>query len=101
MSGFDARLAGAKHRRERLVALAGAQRAAVADGFRRLQGPIGVIDRGIEVGRYLRDHPVVVAAAVAILMALRPRRFVTLAGSAFSAWRVWRTVSAWAAKTLV
>ena len=81
-------------RKERLSARAQAQRVAIAASFRGLEQPIGVADRALEAGRFLRAHPVVVAAAVAALLVLRGRGLAGLAARAFSAWRLWRTVSA-------
>jgi hypothetical protein len=81
-------------RKERLSARAQAQRGAIAASFGELDRPIGVADRVLEVARFLRAHPVLVAAAAAALFVLRGRGLVGLAGRAFSAWRLWRTLSA-------
>jgi hypothetical protein len=81
-------------RKERLSARAQAQRLAIAASFQGLARPIGIADRALEVARYLRAHPVVLAAAAAALVALRGRGLVGLAARAFSAWRLWRTISA-------
>jgi hypothetical protein len=81
-------------RKERLSARAQAQRRAIAASFQDLGRPIGVADRVLEAGRFLRAHPVLVAAAATALFVLRGRSLVGLAGRAFSAWRLWRTISA-------
>jgi hypothetical protein len=86
-------------RRERLVARAGAQRAAIAGTFQELETPIAMGDRALEVVRFLRSHPVLAAAAVmAATVVLRSRVAVSLAGRALAVWRLWRTVSAWSSR---
>ena len=87
-------------RKERLSARAQAQRIAIAASFRDLGRPIGVADGALEVARFLRAHPVLVAAGAAALFVLRGRGLVGLASRAFSAWRLWRTISAMAVSLL-
>lgn len=84
-------------RKERLSARAQTERQAIAGNVMALREPIGVVDRAIGVARFLRAHPVFVAVAVAGLVAFRGRGLTSLAGRAFSAWRLWRMVSAWSA----
>jgi YqjK-like protein len=84
-------------RKERLAARAQEQRLAIGESFRQWRDPIGIVDRGMGIARFLRAHPVFVAAAVAALVAFRRHGLVSLAGRAFSAWRLWRAVSAWSA----
>ncbi len=84
-------------RKERLIARAEVQRMAVAASFRGLQGPIGIIDRGVDVARYLRGHLLLVAAIVAALAVTRRRGLFSIAGRALSVWRTWRAVTAWIA----
>jgi hypothetical protein len=88
-------------RKERLSARAQSQRLAIAASFRDLDRPIRVADRVLEAARFLREHPVLVAAAAAALFVLRGRGLVGLAGRAFSAWRLWRTIAAAVSPLLV
>ena len=81
-------------RKERLSARSQVQRAAIAESFHELRAPIGIADRALGVARFLRAHPVLVVAAVAAVFAFRGRGLGGLAARAFSAWRLWRTVSA-------
>jgi hypothetical protein len=81
-------------RKERLAARSQLQRGAIAANFRELQGPIDVADRALGVARFLRAHPVLVVAAAAAIFAFRGRGLTGLAGRIFSAWRLWRTVTA-------
>jgi hypothetical protein len=89
-------------RKERLSARAQAQRQALAGTVHDLRQPMAVADRALSIARFLRAHPVfvaaVVTAAVAALVAFRGRGLAGLAGRALSAWRLWRMVSsAWSA----
>lgn len=95
MSQIASRMMEVALHKERLIARAGAQRAAISDGFRQLQGPIEIADGAVSVVRYLKAHPVLVAVAVAVLVALRGRGLLSITGRLFTLWRLWRTVSAW------
>lgn len=89
------RLIELAHRKERLIARAEAQRAAIAATVREWRTPIAVADHAFVVVRFFRSHPVVLAATVAAVAALRGRTLIGFAGRGFTAWRIWRTVSAW------
>lgn len=80
-------------RKERLSARAQSQRLAVAACFEALGQPIGFADRALEVARFLRAHPVLVAGLAAALFVLRGRGLAGVVGRAFSAWRLWRTIA--------
>jgi len=82
-------------RKERLIARAESQRMAVGTSFRELQAPIAIVDRGLAVGRFLRAHPVLVVALVGAVTVFRRRGLVSVAGRALTAWRLWRSLSAW------
>lgn len=92
------RLIELARRKERLIARAAAQRAAVAATFREWRTPITVADRALAVVRFFRSHPFLLAATVAAAAALRGRTLVGLAGRGYTAWRIWRTVSAWSTR---
>lgn len=97
MNGMQDQLIEIARRKERLIARAALQREAIGMSFRQLQGPIGVVDRGLEIARFLRGHPLLVAAVVAVVAAFRRRGLVSIAGRALSIWRVWRAIAAWSA----
>ena len=82
-------------RKERLIARAEAQRLALGAAFRDLQRPIGVVDRALAATRFLRAHPVLVAAIVAALVVFRRRSVMGLAARGLAAWRAWRAVVPW------
>jgi hypothetical protein len=83
-------------RKERLIATAAAQRAGLAAAFRQLHGPIAAIDRAAGAARFLRSHPVLVAAIVAVLVVYRRRGVIGIASRAIAAWRMWRVIDRWA-----
>ena len=83
-------------RREHLIARCAAQRNAVAGVFRDLERPIAVADRALAVVRFFRAHPLLVLAAVAVVVGLRRRGVLPLAARALTAWRMWRGFSTWA-----
>ena len=85
-------------RKERLIARAEAERDVIAASFRRLEAPAGVIDRGLAVIHFLREHPLLVAAGVSAIVAIRGRGLLSMAGRGFAAWRVFRSLAAWAAR---
>ena len=97
MNGMQDQLIEIARRKERLIARAASQREAIGASFRQLQGPIGVVDRGLEIARFLRGHPLLVAAVIAAVVAFRRRGLVSVAGRALSVWRVWRAIAAWSA----
>ena len=97
MNRTEAKLAEIARRKERLSARAESQRAAISANFRQLQGPIRIVDRGLEIVRFLRGHPLLVATVIAAVVAFRRRGLVSLTGRALSVWRIWRSLSAWSA----
>src|SRR6185295_12439823 len=82
-------------RKERLIARADVQRQALGAAFCDLQRPIGVVDRAVAATRFLRAHPVLLAAIIAGLIVLRHRNVMGLAARGLAAWRAWRAVAPW------
>ena len=80
-------------RRATLAARAGAERESLAAFMARTDRPVLMANRALAAGRRLLDElrrqPLLVAAGVALLVALRPRRAL---GWALKGWTVWRTV---------
>ncbi len=93
MSRFDHRMMDIALRKQRLVARAQGQRIALGASVQRLEGPIGMVDRGLAIARFIRAHPVAVAMLLGALLAFRRRSLLPLAGGVLSAWRVWRTLA--------
>ena len=58
---------------------------------------LGLADRGWAAGLWLRDHPLLPAAALALLALRGPRRMLRWGRRAWSAWRLFRRLrAAWA-----
>jgi hypothetical protein len=79
-------------RRERLVADAARQRNVFSKNCSTLEGPASLLDRGIGLVGWLRKRPLVVGAVTAILVVIRPRGALKLAGRGLFAWRAMRTI---------
>jgi hypothetical protein len=92
------RLIELARRKERLVARAAVQRAEIAAAFHRWQGPIGIADRALAAGRFLRAHPVLLVVALAVAAVLGRRRLLGLASRGFAVWRLLRALRAWMGK---
>jgi hypothetical protein len=71
------RLAELRARRELLLARSAVQRDALAL----------LVDRGFRVVQYAREHPGAILLAVAVLVALSPKRAFRWAGRATAIWR--------------
>ncbi|MGH8666233.1 MAG: YqjK family protein [Burkholderiales bacterium] len=80
--------------RERLRGRIEGQRREVARYGEGLARPAAIIDRVIQAGRFLRAHPLVVAAAGVAVFALRGRTMLGLATRGFAVWRLARRARA-------
>ena len=87
-------------RKERLIARSESQRAAVGESLAHLRGPIGIVDRGLEIARFLRGHPLLVVAAAAAAVAFRRRGVGSIIGGLLTTWRLWRSISALSSRLL-
>jgi YqjK-like protein len=81
---------GNRHKRARLLARCATQRDDLTVLIRQLDGPIKVADRGIAGVRYLRDHPLVLGAVVALFAVIRGRGPWKWAQRGLIAWRAYR-----------
>lgn len=86
-------------RKERLIMRAGQQRAVIATSCLQLQKPLGMIDRGIAMARYLKAHPLALAAGITVAAVLGRRSLLRWAGRGLFAWRAWHSVRAWTRKS--
>jgi hypothetical protein len=84
-----------RRRKERLIARCAAERVAIAEAFHDLRGPIAVVERAMAVTRFLRSHPVIVAALVAGLIVFRRGSVAGLVTRGLAAWRMWRVIAPW------
>lgn len=77
-------------KREMLIALCAAQRDDLARLMPQLDGAFKVADRGLSGVRYLRAHPVVCGAAVAVFAVVQRRGLWKWTQRALIAWRAYR-----------
>lgn len=76
--------------RERLLMCCAAQRLDLAKTIDQLQGPISVADRAVDVVNYVRGHPLVAGAAVALVVVIRRRGWLGWLRRGFILWRAYR-----------
>jgi hypothetical protein len=88
------RLIALRERRAALVARAEHQRETVTELVGRAETVFSWVERACSLGRTLRAHPAWVAAGVALLVALRPRKMFKLFGTGMTLWRGWRSLRA-------
>ena len=87
-----ARLIELRERRATLVAQAGTQRESVIAFVERAEVATAWLDQAASAGRWLRERPLLVAAAVMLLAILRPRRTLKWLAAGFSLWRSWKSL---------
>ena len=83
-----------REKRARLIERAARERDDLGRGIAALSVPIAVVDRGLAVARYLKAHPVIVAAAAALVIALQPRRTISWVQRGVAMWQTWRWLAA-------
>ena len=77
-------------RRARYVERARAEREQVAAFAARADGALAWVDTGRRMLQELARRPLIIAAAVALFFALRPRRALKWLASGWSLWRFYR-----------
>lgn len=77
-------------RRERLLARCAAQRDDLAMLAQQLAGPLQVADRVVAGVHYLRRHPFVLGAAVALFAVVQRRNLWRWVGRGIVVWRTYR-----------
>jgi len=82
------RLAELRLRRERLIARSAVQRVELARELAPWSAPIALIERGLTGIGWLRRHPVAIAIGVAVMVVIRPRRFLGGVRQGMAAWRI-------------
>lgn len=88
------RLISLRERRAHLVAQAEIQRAGVLAMVERAELATAWFDRASAFARWLRGQPVLIAAGVVLLVALRPRKALRWFASGVSLWRGWKSLRA-------
>lgn len=82
-------------KRELLRARSAMLRAQIAHDARALTAPLAVGDQARGALQWLKAHPLVPLAGVALLVAARPRRMLRLALKGYGAWQLWRRARRW------
>lgn len=89
------RLIALRERRAALILHAQSGRSELAGWLARSDKVSRWIDAGLSVADELRRRPLLIAAALALLFALRPKRVLGWATSAWSLWQLARRAGAW------
>ena len=79
-------------KRERLLAVCAAQRDELAVLAQQFEGPLKIANGAVAAVHYLRRHPIVLGAAVALLTVIERRRLWIWARRGFSVWRTYRAL---------
>lgn len=83
-----------ERRQLRLLVRSGELRRQFAQDTQAWQQPLAVADQVQAGWRWLRAHPEVPLAAVAVMALLRPRRVWRLGWRVWAGWRLWQRVQA-------
>ena len=83
------RLIGLSQHRALLIERARVERGQLAAQVARIESALSWVDAVQKGVGEARRHPLLVLAAVAVLVALRPRRAMKLAASGWSLWRLY------------
>ena len=87
-------------KRAELLARIAAQRQDVVSIGARLRTPLAIADHAVVAGRYLRAHPLLLAAlaGVVVVIAVRRRSLIAVAGSALRYWNFYSAARNYSAK---
>ena len=77
-------------RRENLIKLAAAQRAALAQNIEPWRIPLARVDQGLTALRAIKRNPVWIVGGVVVLTVLRPYRVIKWLRGGWVAWQVLR-----------
>lgn len=90
---MNARLTAITHRRAVLVAQAAAQRTEVGRLAQPWLAPLAFVDRGVDLVRRLRVHPLAILIGVALFVRMRRGRPGAWLGRIWSAWTLYRSLT--------
>jgi len=79
-------------RRAALVAQAAAQRKEICQWVQPWQMPVAFVDRGIELVRRVRAHPLAIFMGVLLLFRLGTGRWSVWAGRAWTGWQIYQSL---------
>ena len=75
-------------RRAELVNKIARQREELTLAFAPLRVPLTYADKGLHALRYIAKHPAIVAGAMALAVAVRPKRWLFVLENGWLAWRM-------------
>lgn len=90
-----ARLIAVRERQVLLAARAQIERDNLQGYVAQADAVLAWVTRGRQAVEEAKRHPLLLAAGVLLLFALRPRRVLRLAASGWSAWQLYRRVRRW------
>jgi len=96
---FTGSLTELARRKEQLIARAEQQRRVISVSCLQLQKPLAMVDRGIAAVRYLRAHPLLLAAGVLAAAAIGRRNLLGWTGRGLFIWRALRSAQLWLRKS--
>ena len=90
-----ARLIALRERQTRLAVRAQGEREELAMQLARADAALAWLERGRSVLAQARRRPLLLAAAVLLVLAWRPRRVLKLLASGWSLWQLYRRAQRW------
>jgi len=89
------RLIELARRKERLIKRIEQQRDAIAGEWHAWEKPAALMDRVVAFVGFLKSHPVLIAAGVAVVVALRLHKLRRWLGRGLMLWRIGRSAGTW------
>lgn len=80
-------------KRQALINRISAQRQNCRRITEELRHPLEVADKGISVTHYIVQRPLILIAAVGVLVIAKPRRIISGFRTGIKAWQIWQTFS--------
>lgn len=85
-------------RRQRLIQQAAEQRNMLSQNIEPLRKPFAIADRGLEIIRYVRENPLLMAGTTALLGIIRPLRYTKWFHAGWLAFKLARNMRRWIAQ---
>lgn len=89
---MNARLTALTRRRAALVAQSAAQRAELGRCVQPWQTPLAFVDRGVELARHVRAHPLALAIGALLLFRSGTSRWSVWAGRLWTGWQIYQSL---------
>jgi hypothetical protein len=89
------RLIDLARRKERLITRIEQQRGTLSGAWHAWEKPAALVDRGVAFVGFLKSHPLLIAAGVAVVVVLRLHKLKGWVGRGLILWRVWRSAGTW------